>query len=76
MQRKYFFLGKVFPYLKFGQNKCPFSILATDFRKKKEITSSTREGTKNSLKNEISLHNVVQLKHLILLLKELSFNFI
>jgi len=28
------FSGKVFPYLKNGQNKCPFSFLATDFRKK------------------------------------------
>jgi len=24
----------VFPYFKNGQNKCPFSFLATDFRKK------------------------------------------
>jgi len=35
MQWKLCFFGKVFPYLKNGQNKCPFSFLATDFRKKK-----------------------------------------
>jgi hypothetical protein len=34
MQRGLPFYTKVFPFFKNGQNKCPISILATDFGKK------------------------------------------
>ena len=44
MQWRQDFLAKVVPYFKIGHKKCPFSILATDFWKKKRNLSTTREG--------------------------------
>ena len=54
----FLFSGKVFPYFKIGQNKCPFSFLATDFRKK--ICHLFEENFFGVLFFKNSLHYVVK----------------
>ena len=54
------FSRKVFPLFKIGHKKCPFSILATDFWKKKCHLLLHVKGTFLPLFFKISLHYVVK----------------